>query len=313
MNSQQARVSVPQWLKILTPRAFPIEPLPGSGWLNRGLWAPLISEIKDQFGTQEPLIVVGKPSVLALKVLQAFKPKHSIYDAMDDFPAFYTGVSRVAMANRERQLVQAVEKVWVSSTALKSRWSQEKASVCFVPNALDDALLLPPRNASEERARKVLGYVGTVGAWFDWDWIRTLAKLRSGDIIRIIGPVFSPAPFELPSNIELLPPCAHDIALAAMCEFDVGLIPFKRNELTVSVDPIKYYEYRALGLPVVSTDFGEMKFREEAAGTFISKSLGDIGKLIVTAAKYRDTCESSMNFINDNTWDARFEGADIEL
>ncbi|WP_241197693.1 hypothetical protein [Pseudomonas chlororaphis] len=154
MNSQQARVSVPQWLKILTPRAFPIEPLPGSGWLNRGLWAPLISEIKDQFGTQEPLIVVGKPSVLALKVLQAFKPKHSIYDAMDDFPAFYTGVSRVAMANRERQLVQAVEKVWVSSTALKSRWSQEKASVCFVPNALDDALLLPPATLARSGREK---------------------------------------------------------------------------------------------------------------------------------------------------------------
>ena len=312
-TNQQAQVNMPQWLKLLSPRALPIEPLPGSGWLNSGLWGPLINEAKQQVGKQEPLIVVGKPSVLALKVLKSFNPKHSIYDAMDDFPAFYTGFSRVAMARRERQLVQSVEKLWVSSTALKNRWSQEKASISFVPNALDDALLPPPRNVGAERERKVLGYVGTVGAWFDWDWIRTLARLRSGDVIRIIGPVFSPAPFELPANIEMLPPCAHDIALSAMCEFDVGLIPFKKSELTISVDPIKYYEYRALGLPVVSTDFGEMKFREEAAGTFISKSPGDIGDKVVAAMAYRDSCGSSIAFIADNTWASRFECADIEL
>lgn len=311
--NQQAQVNVPQWLTLLSPRALPIEPLPGSGWLNSGFWGPLINEAKQQLGTQEPLIVVGKPSVLALKVLKAFNPKHSIYDAMDDFPAFYSGFSRMAMARRERQLIQTVEKLWVSSTALKNRWSPEKASISFVPNALDDALLPPSRNASGVRERKVLGYVGTVGAWFDWDWMRTLARLRSGDIIRIIGPVFSPAPFELPGNIEFLPPCAHDVALSAMCEFDVGLIPFKRSDLTISVDPIKYYEYRALGLPIVSTDFGEMKFREEAAGTFISKSLGDIGEKVAAATEYRHSCESGITFIADNTWSTRFERADIEL
>ena len=40
-----------------------------------------------------------------------------------------------------------------------------------------------------------------------------------------------------------------------------GIIPFKVNRLTAAVDPIKYYEYRAAGLPVISTEFGEMRQR----------------------------------------------------
>lgn len=312
-TKHEARTAPPQWLKIFTPRALPIEPLPGSGWLNNWLWSSLINQLKTLVGIREPLVVVGKPSMLALQVLDAFNPKQSIYDAMDDFPAFYSGLSRLAMARRETCVVQRVDKVWVSSTALKSRWTLEGANVCFVPNALDDALLPPANLARGESKRKVFGYVGTIGAWFDWDWVLTLSKLRSGDVIRLIGPVFSPAPFELPSNVELLPPCSHEAALSAMCEFDVGLIPFKRNELTVSVDPIKYYEYRALGLPVISTDFGEMQFRENAAGTFICKVPDDIYNFARAAVEFRDSPEKSRHFVMENTWSARFEAGDIAL
>jgi hypothetical protein len=37
--------------------------------------------------------------------------------------------------------------------------------------------------------------------------------------------------------------------------FDAGLIPFRRNELTASVNPVKLYEYCAAGVPAVATDF----------------------------------------------------------
>ncbi|HUU89932.1 MAG TPA: glycosyltransferase [Phycisphaerae bacterium] len=47
--------------------------------------------------------------------------------------------------------------------------------------------------------------------------------------------------------------------LPAYCRcFDVGLIPFKINELTKAVNPIKLREYLAAGLPVVSTPLPEV-------------------------------------------------------
>ena len=48
--------------------------------------------------------------------------------------------------------------------------------------------------------------------------------------------------------------------LPAYCQhFDVGLIPFKVNELTYAVNPIKLREYLSAGLPVVSTPMPEVQ------------------------------------------------------
>jgi hypothetical protein len=52
--------------------------------------------------------------------------------------------------------------------------------------------------------------------------------------------------------------------LPAYCrEFDVGLIPFRINELTLAVNPIKLREYLAAGLSVVSTPLPEVHLYSE--------------------------------------------------
>ena len=45
--------------------------------------------------------------------------------------------------------------------------------------------------------------------------------------------------------------------------FNVGLCPFKVNELTMHVNPIKLREYLSAGLPVVSTDIPECRLNPE--------------------------------------------------
>jgi glycosyltransferase involved in cell wall biosynthesis len=230
---------------------------------------------------------------------------------MDDFPAFYSGLSRLAMRWREQKLVRRVSTVLASSTALKQRWSAIRGDVRLVHNGLDLNVLPPPKLNDATRTQKVLGYVGTIATWFDWEWVIELAKARPSDVVRLIGPVFAPAPVALPQNIEMLPPCNHQAALVAMQDFDVGLIPFKKNELTASVDPIKYYEYRALGLPVISTDFGEMAFRGGEEGTFLSRGVQDAKGLVQSALSYSADSESARQFAARNSWEARFADAGI--
>jgi hypothetical protein len=308
-DSQQC--SNPPWLRVIRPSALPIEPLPGSGLVNALVWRKLFHEI-DGFVSQQPtLLAIGKPSVLALAVVKRIKGVRSVYDAMDDFPAFYSGLSRLAMRRRERQLVRNVNTVLVSSTALKQRWSGPGMDVRLVHNGLDLNVLPLPKLRDGARGTKVLGYVGTIATWFDWEWVIALAKARPSDVVRLIGPVFAPAPVALPQNIEMLPPCNHQAALVGMLDFDVGLIPFKKNVLTASVDPIKYYEYRALGLPVVSTDFGEMAFRGGEEGTFISRGVQDANGLIQSALGYSADPESVRQFAARNSWQTRFAAAEI--
>jgi hypothetical protein len=300
----------PSWLTVLKPGGLPLEPIPGSVWMNERLWRNVIDSVSHFSGSAETLLVIGKPSVLALILLERLHHCPSLYDAMDDFSAFYGGLSRWSLAHRERQIVQQVKAMWVSSSTLRDRWRRIRSDVRLVHNGLDLSAL-PALQARSESEKKVLGYVGTMAAWFDWDWMCALAEARPNDEIRLIGPVFNPSVRRLPENVKLLPACRHSAALMEMMKFDVGLIPFKRNKLTDSVDPIKYYEYCALALPVVSTDFGEMRGRSGMPGIFVSRSANDVAVSIKAALGFQHESGFARMFSQENSWETRFDATGL--
>lgn len=309
---KNVRQQIPMWLKVIRPTALPLEPLPFSGWLNALPWHSLLKKIVGFADQNNTLLCIGKPSVLALTILERLEGVTSLYDAMDDFPAFYSSLSRIAMKWRECQVVGKVTHVLASSTALQQRLTEIRPDVQLIPNGLDASLLPPPHKTRTKDSPLIFGYVGTIGPWFDWEWVIALAKIRPKDVVRLIGPIFvSISSKQLPVNIEILPSCDHENAMRAMECFSIGLIPFLINDLTRSVDPIKYYEYRALGLPVISTAFGEMSHRGKLDGTFLSRSAGDIGQCVQAALNHRSAVETTVDFIHQNTWDARFSCAKI--
>jgi hypothetical protein len=297
------------WLKITKPHALPIEPLPGSPIVNARIWKSALNEVIN-FGREgSALLVVGKPSAFALSVLKQLGDCLSVYDGMDNFPAFYSGLSRLAAQQNELEIIRRVNCVLVASTELKRRWTVFRPDVQLVQNGLDASKLATQPTRKLKRSKKILGYVGTIGRWFDWDWVRELARLRPNDTVRLVGPIFKPSPSRLPRNVETTGIMSHTEALQVMQEFDVGLIPFKRNELTEAVDPIKYYEYRAFGLPIVSTNFGEMKFRADEEGVFLTRDLRDVRKSIEDALKCEIDGSTISEFIARNSWDTRFDQA----
>ncbi len=301
--------STPSWLTVLKPRGMPIEPLPGSGWINGWLWQRHLRQIADFASHSETWLVIGKPSAFALEVLEVLPHCPSLYDAMDDFPAFYAGLSGFALRRREHQIIQRVDIFWASSSTLKKRWDQFHNDVRLVPNGLDLLTVLNTDPVAKSSDKKVFGYVGTIASWFDWSWVCALAKIRPNDEIRLIGPVFEQSINKLPDNVTLLPACDHATALKEMTQFHVGLIPFKNNALTASVDPIKYYEYRALGLPVISSDFGEMSLRSEERGVFITQSENDLLTMAEIATQFKSDVRDVRTFAEQNTWENRFDAA----
>jgi hypothetical protein len=300
---------VPAWLTVLYPRAMPIEPLPGISLLNRVLWKGVMHAIDQFIARGQCQIAIAKPSALALQLLSRHSDVSSLFDAMDDFPAFHSGLSRRAMEKREQEIASCVTQILVSSSALADRFGAHKSKLTLALNACAIETLPPPRLLAQIRVQPVLGYVGTIGHWFDWRLVFALAEAHPSLSIRLIGPMYAGPPGPLPPNIELLPACSHTAAIQAMQEFSVGLIPFKLNDLTASVDPIKYYEYRALGLPVLSTRFGEMALRREEAGVFLIDEREDLVELVKKAMAFESTLFEMGNFRAQNSWNARFDAS----
>ena len=253
-------------LETLLVSALPIEPLPGGAFLNQFLkWRNVRKRLRDFAGDGLCMIGVGRPSQLAVWALDNLPHSRSFFDAMDDFPAFYRGLSAMSMTRRELRVAAMVNEIYCSSHALLDKYRKYGTSAQLMLNGYNMTDLpdpLPPGS------RKIIGYIGSIAQWFDWPLVLEIAEALPGVTVRLIGPEFIPRPSKLPANIEIWPECSQSDATQYVRQFAVGLIPFMRSHLTDCVDPIKYYEYRALGVPVWSTEFGEMKMRGERDAVF---------------------------------------------
>jgi len=102
-----------------------------------------------------------------------------------------------------------------------------------------------------------VGFVGAVVLdWVDLGLLARTARALPEARFAVVGP--APMDGSLKelrevANVRLLGPKPHHEIPAWIKAMDVCLIPFKRNELAQAADPIKLYEYCALGKPVVST------------------------------------------------------------
>jgi hypothetical protein len=309
-NNGESLRAMPEWLTVLRPSAFPLEPIPFATACNTLLWKEMVRQVCAFAKAEETGLTIGKPSALALTLLSTLDVAWTLYDAMDDFPAFYTGISRWSMARYERVITQRVSRLIASSSNLVQKFSTQSKVAALVLNACRSDLPVPKTNR-QEVVRPVVGYVGTLGGWFDWEMLVHLALSRPDCDFRVIGPLFSNSKQALPSNVDIQPPLEHSASLAAMRDFDVGLIPFKKSLLTESVDPIKYYEYRAMGMPVISSAFGEMALRGEEDGVFLLGKETDTGKVVEQALECQNNDEIITRFREQNTWEKRFSEAGL--
>jgi hypothetical protein len=301
-------------MTLLRVPALPIEPLPGGTALNRCLlWRGVWKELAGFVAGGPTVLAIGAPSRLALSALRRLPVAASFYDAMDDFPEFYRGLSRRAMRRTERRIAAAVDLVIASSTCLAEKFAGLGVPVETLRNACGIREFPPGRpwvdGARDRPARKVLGYVGCIADWFDWPLVIRLAQSVPDVDVELVGPCFTPPPRPLPPNIRVQAACDHRSLHAHMQRFTAGLIPFRINRVTASVDPIKYYDYRAFGLPVLSTNFGEMAYRQAGDGVFFLDRGADLRATVAAAVSQSIPWSATESFRRANNWEERFASA----
>jgi hypothetical protein len=283
-------------------------------------WRDALRQVADLAARDDTIVGIGRPTALAAAALRASRPAWSFYDAMDDFPLFYDGLSRRATERVERAIARAVDRIFASSPRLARKFDGTGPPVTLVPNAFDMALLDPvgPAEApgapgGARRGPPAIGFVGCMGRWFDWTLVGRLASAIAPMPVRLIGPRPTRPASPLPANVEYLPPCGAREAVTALGAVSAGLIPFTRTALTESVDPIKFYLYRAAGLPVLSTRFGTMAGRTVADGVFFLDAPDDHGPagadalaaIVRTAMAGRPTPDAIRAFRGAHDWRAR--------
>jgi glycosyltransferase involved in cell wall biosynthesis len=227
--------------------------------INCSLLRRRFRKIENQFGVRDPIFLTTFP--VTADLFHCFPGCTRLYYCVDDF-LNYPGVQHRRWGEMESDLLQSVDGLVVTSKYL-ARKGPTGLPLLHLPHGVDfdhfqSTTPTPPILAGLRRP--VVGFFGLVSEWVDLDLLGYLADCFPEATFVIIGR--SEVNLDRVTgkhNVKVLDHVAYADLPRFASWFDLGLIPFKINELTKAVNPLKLLEYYALGLPVVATRLPELE------------------------------------------------------
>lgn len=235
-----------------------------------------------------------------------------IYDCMDNHIAL-TKDNRVKelMGKYEKNLCDRADIILVSSINLKKyliekyRIDKNRKKMVLIRNGYNGEIL----NVNlEKQSNKNLdiGYIGTVSSWFDWETILSVCKLDLDVIFHIIGPLG--ADTRIPNNpqIKYEGIVEHDKLYEKIKGYDALMMPFIRNEIVESVDPVKLYEYINFGKDIISVYYDEIeRFKDFVYFYHNMDEFMNALSVIRNSKKIKYSERDRLNFLQSSTWEFR--------
>lgn len=255
-------------ITVVTPLVVPLPGNAAMARLNRRLLTRQIRSVLRGLPDRPTQLWSFAPDVDYL--CGQFDEERVVYYCVDAFSEF-EGYDREAILAAERRLARKADLLVTTSQALFDDKRSLNDHTILVPHgvdcehfaqAADDRLAIPTDVAGLRRP--VLGFWGLIEDWLDVPLIAKVAAAQPDWSIAMVGEVTTDVSIlaGLP-NVHLLGRRPYADLPAYAKGFDVGLIPFRVNELTRAVNPIKLREYLAAGLPVVATPLPEVRnYRE---------------------------------------------------
>jgi glycosyltransferase involved in cell wall biosynthesis len=235
------------------------------GKINRALFLFLLKRFLRKRDFRPSVLWVTHPT--HVNCVELFPVDLVCYDCVDNWPDFLDGKRSQEIREKEIYLLSRADLVIVTSHALQKRMQNQTKDVYLVPNGVEaehfsSAILddLPIPADIRGLQKPLIGYVGTVATWLDFDLILYAAEKRETYNFVFVGPLggINTAKYNHIKNLYFLNSRPYQVLPNYMKHMDVMILPFKVNKLTESVDPIKAYEYLAAGKQVVATEMPEL-------------------------------------------------------
>lgn len=210
------------------------------------------------------------------------------------------------------QAVASADLVLAASEKLYTRARDINPHTLLLPNGCDFDYfnraryepLAQPADLPDLKGA-VIGYIGAIASWCNLELLEQVALAFPDCSLLMIGPLYNVRNIPLLPNIHWLGYKDYEELICYARYFDVGIIPFKSGDMTEAVNPIKLWEYMALGIPVVSTALPEVwKYRELI---YYSSQPVDFIHNVRRALKQEnwERCEKRMALARRNSWMAR--------
>jgi len=253
---------VDEGIHVFSPLAFPFHGSAAGRWINRTALRWSLLRVCSQLGLRDPITWVFIPA--SAEVAGALGERTLVYHCVDEYTEF-TGADKAGLLALERQLMEKSHCVIVSSDLLLKNKRRHNRNTFLVTHGVDVEHFRKacvPMTVVPDDIRSlnqpIIGFFGLIADWVDLDLIRFLATSKPKWTFALIGKAATNlAPVEGLPNVHLLGQKPYASLPGYAKAFDVALLPFIVNELTLAANPLKLREYLAAGLPVVSSALPE--------------------------------------------------------
>ena len=192
----------------------------------------------------------------------ALNPDLNIYQCVDPMITPYDMKHGIVS---ELKLVKESDLVICTSKALYEEKVQINPKTFFVPNAADishssKALNpdLPLHPLLSNFKKPVIGYFGSIERRMDYELLQKVINSNPDKSFVFVGPMYRehlPDWLFTSPNVYLPGPVPYDEMPSMLKGFDITIIPFKKDDVSATIFPLKLFEYLGAGKPVIITDF----------------------------------------------------------
>ena len=215
------------------------------------------------------------------------------------------------MLEEEDRLIREADLVVTTSARLSERIARLRPNT-LIRNGCEPAHFLrrADRPARSFGDRPVVGYFGVLDHWFDTALVAGAARAYRDWQFVLVGrrQDCDLDPLRRVANVRIVDETPYAMLPELAQGFDVCIIPFLVNDLTLHTNPVKLYEYLAAGKPVVGTAMPEIMIGEGLV--YVGKDHGDfIAKLADAMASRNDPAfvQRRVAYAMQQTWSDRVD------
>ncbi|HEX8870623.1 MAG TPA: glycosyltransferase, partial [Lentzea sp.] len=247
---------------VMTPLPLPFYGKPWLRKLNSVLVRAQVRAVSLALGMKKPVVVATIPT--SWDVIKPMPRASLVYNRSDRHSAFPESDQVTIKALEDELLAHSDHVLYVSRALQEEDQPQTGTRGHFLDHGVDLEHFrrrdqLPADLASIEGP--IIGFFGSLDDYLvDFDLLERVAKeIPEAHLVLIGDATCSMERYEKYPNVTWLDFRPYEQIPAYGTGFDVALMPWLDNDWIKHANPIKLKEYLALGLPIVSTDFPEVR------------------------------------------------------
>jgi glycosyltransferase involved in cell wall biosynthesis len=261
-----------------------------------------------QLKLDNPIIITAYNPMYGLPMIGQLDELLNVYYCYDGMD---TQRHKSRIYSIEQEFCKKVDAIITTSDYLNAEKKQLNTHSDVVKNGVDFKLFVPhAKKEVANNATKKVGYIGTLDFRFDIDIMEFAVKELPDVLFEFTGYLLNQNIKERLSNYKNVTffksVKSHEVP-ALLSKYDLGIIPYKMDEVNKNIYPLKINEYLAVGVPVVMTAFAVLTDFDAMVKSAENKTLFKDYIIYELIHDNKSLIQKRIDFAKANSWENRAE------